>query len=44
MGTGIGIDKRKANLAKVAKFILHRRSTSKPEIAAMLGLSMPTVL
>ena len=44
MGTGTGMDKRKANLVKVAKFILHRRSTSKPEIAATLGLSMPTVL
>ena len=44
MGTGTGMDKRKANLVKVAKFILHRRSTSKPEIAATRGLSMPTVL
>lgn len=43
MGTG-GIDKKKANLVKVAKFILHKSSTSKPEIAATLGLSMPTVL
>lgn len=44
MGVGIAIDKRKANLVKVAKFILHHRITSKPEIAATLGLSMPTVL
>ncbi|WP_346908262.1 ROK family transcriptional regulator [Faecalicatena orotica] len=39
-----GTDKKKANLIRVARFILHRRVTSKPEIAATLGLSMPTVL
>lgn len=44
MSAGTAIDKRKANLVKVAKFILHHRITSKPEIAATLGLSMPTVL
>lgn len=44
MSTNKIIDKKKANLVKVAKFILHKRVTSKPEIAAILGLSMPTVL
>lgn len=44
MGTSGSIDKKKANLVKVAKFILHKRVTSKPEIAGTLGLSMPTVL
>lgn len=44
MSTGTVVDKKKANLVKVAKFVLHKRVTSKPEIAAVLGLSMPTVL
>lgn len=37
-------DKKKANLIRVARFILHRRVTSKPEIAGTLLISMPTVL
>lgn len=44
MNIGVSTDKKKTNLVKVAKFILHKRITSKPEIASELGLSMPTVL
>ena len=44
MKTLSNVDKKRMNLIKVAKFILHQRMTSKPEIAATLGLSMPTVL
>lgn len=33
-----------SNKIKIAKFILKKEETSKPEIAAELGLSMPTVL
>lgn len=44
MGKSSAMDKKKTNLVKVAKFILHKKETSKPEIASTLGLSMPTVL
>lgn len=37
-------DKRRQNKARIASHILHRRQISKPELAAELGLSMPTVL
>ena len=35
---------RDRNKVKIAKFIRYKGSTSKPEIAAELGISMPTVL
>ena len=38
------IEKKKLNKVKIAKFIRYKGSTSKPEIAAELGISMPTVL
>lgn len=44
MNTLGNVDKKRMNLIRVAKFILHQGMTSKPEIAATLGLSMPTVL
>lgn len=37
-------DKKQMNKTKIAKFILRRGETSKPEIASSLGISMPTVL
>ena len=38
------IEKKKQNKVKIAKFIRYKGHTSKPEIAAELGISMPTVL
>lgn len=37
-------EKKRINKVKIAKFILHKGETSKPEIANVLGISMPTVL
>lgn len=36
--------KKRINKVKIVKFILHKGETSKPEIANVLGISMPTVL
>ena len=38
------IEKKKQNKVKIAKFIRYKGHTSKPEIAAEFGISMPTVL
>lgn len=38
------IEKKKQNKVKITKFIRCKGSTFKPEIAAGLGISMPTVL
>lgn len=37
-------EKKQLNKARIAKFILQSKETSKPEIANSLGISMPTVL
>lgn len=37
-------EKKQLNKARIAKFILQSKETSKPEIASSLGISMPTVL
>ncbi|MFV0528459.1 MAG: ROK family protein [Lachnospiraceae bacterium] len=37
-------DKKTSNKVRIAKFILHKKETSKQEITATLGISMPTVL
>lgn len=37
-------EKKRINKVKIAKFILHKGETSKPEIVSILGISMPTVL
>lgn len=44
MEQGKGRDKKQINKARIARYILHRGQASKPEIAANLNLSMPTVL
>ena len=37
------IEKKKLNKVKIAKFIRYKGSTSKPEIAAELGISKTTL-
>lgn len=37
-------DKRRQNKARIARHILYRKQISKPELAAELGISMPTIL
>ena len=38
------MEKKRQNKARIASHILHKKQISKPELAAQLGLSMPTVL
>lgn len=44
MGNDKASDKRTLNKARIAKHILYRGQVSKPELAAELGISMPTIL
>jgi len=37
-------DQKRQNKARIAKLILYRKQISKPDLASVLGLSMPTVL
>lgn len=44
MGNEKAGDKKRQNKARIARHILYRKQISKPELAAELGISMPTVL
>lgn len=44
MNSQLGGDRKQYNRSRIARYILSREQTSKPEIASALRISMPTVL
>lgn len=44
MGLPVSYEKKQLNKSRIARFILREGTTSKPEIASVLKISMPTVL